>query len=324
MAKQRRSIVQQHYIHRMRYSTQERMVGVFVLTAILILILLLFVSGDTLRLFESRVTYTAYMRNAVGVSTNTKVRISGIEVGSVQGISLNTDNRFKVVISIYEEFQGLVRTDSRASVSRLAIIGDSVIKITPGSTKQPMLPEGGILRVDETLGIDQIIANLRPTLEKINRSIDKVASVVSNIPSDSLSTLLNNTAEASVHINQIGKQIASGDGVLGSLVYEQQLQQKIDTSLQELINTLTGIQKTVSQTQVAAATLPQAIADFSQTLSIVRAEAEALPELSNDTRQLLEDIQKVVDALSNTWPISSNVPTGLNAPVELPLQHSHD
>lgn len=316
---------EKHYVHRLRYSTQERIVGVFVLAAIAILIMSLFVSGDTLRLFEGRIKYIAYMRNAVGVSTRTEIRISGIEVGSVKRISLNpADNRFRVELSVYKDFQSLVRTDSRASISRLAFIGDSVIDIKPGSAERPQLPNGGVLEVDEMLSMDEIIANLKPSLDKITHSISKVAGIMDTLPSESLGVLLKNAAATSQNLNQVTQHIAAGQGTMGAIMQERTLYNNLNQSLEQLENTLQNINATTQQTRIAAETLPRTLQALAETAAIIRAESAALPELAADTRQLLEDTQQVIDALRYTWPISSKIDEKTEPLPLLPAQPSHD
>src|SRR5689334_18162863 len=64
---------QVHYIHRLNYTARERLVGVFVLTSILLLFLMLVFSKDAARLFAKKFTLHAYITNAQGVSTDTHV-----------------------------------------------------------------------------------------------------------------------------------------------------------------------------------------------------------------------------------------------------------
>ncbi len=313
-----------HYVHQMKYSTQERVVGVFVLSGIAILIVLLFVSGQTQRLFERRVEYVAFMRNAVGVTTDTKIRISGIEAGSVKNIALNDDSRFKVKLSVYKSYRNLVRVDSTASISKLAFIGDSVINISPGNVDQPLLPDGGVIEVEETLSLDQIIANLKPVLEKINSSIDKIATVVSELPSDALATTLINSAEATDELKQIAGQIADGKGTLGALVYDRQLYVEFNGALQNLRSALLDIQQTAQATRSSAVALPQIIQQISETAEIIRQEISELPELSADTRQLLDDLQNITDAIRYTWPVSSKIKENVEPDPLLDAEANHD
>ncbi len=55
---------QPHYVHRVQYSTQERIVGVFVLAGLAIVIGLTVAKGQSTNFFEERITYHATLKNA--------------------------------------------------------------------------------------------------------------------------------------------------------------------------------------------------------------------------------------------------------------------
>ncbi|HEX7025970.1 MAG TPA: MlaD family protein [Gammaproteobacteria bacterium] len=314
---------QTHYVHYMKYSHQERLVGIFVLTAIGTLIALLFISGQTLRLFDGRVHYFAYMRNAAGVSAATEVRISGIQVGSVRRISLNkSDNRFIVELSIYEDFRELVRVDSTLSASKLTFIGDSVLNVTPGSPDKPLLPDGGMIEVKETMTLDQILANLTPALDTINSSIDRIAEVMGAIPPESILKTLEQTEQITGNLNEISRRIAAGEGTVGALIANDQPYRELNEALAQLQAILTDIRK-ISGPAVSA-DLPGALQQLGETIAIVRREVETLPGLSAGTRELLNNMDGVIEALRHTWPISSKLPPSPQPELLLNAGPSHD
>ncbi len=249
-----------HYVHHLRYSSQERLTGLFVLSALVIITVLLLLSSENMKLLQGRVEFIALMRNPVGVSTDTRVHISGIEAGSVKRIALMPDNRFKIVLSIYKEYRSLVRSDSEASISKLALIGDAVIDISSGSPEQPLLEDGSLIKVREAMTLDQILASMRPMLDKINISIDKIAAVLSVLPEDAIRSTLEDTAAITAQLRQ---------GVHDSRGMMVQLKETAD---------------------------------------ILHHEIQTLPEVAQQTRDLIDDTRKTVDAIGNTWPISTNMP----------------
>ena len=137
-----------HYIHRMNYSTLERLVGAFVIGALFLLVFLFVYSREAQTMFAEKFTIIAYMKNAQSITTDTKVQISGIDVGAVEEIDLGGDNLIRVEIELLERFHSLVREDSRASLSKLSMIGKATIEISAGNTDLPLIPDGGIIAVD--------------------------------------------------------------------------------------------------------------------------------------------------------------------------------
>src|SRR5205085_1137089 len=122
-----------HYIHRISYTTQERLVGAFVLSALVLGALLFFYSGQAATLFAKKFELTANLRNAQGLAVDAKVFISGVEVGRVRSIDITEMNDIGLTLELLERFHPRVRTDSRASISKLAMIGNASIEIRAGN-----------------------------------------------------------------------------------------------------------------------------------------------------------------------------------------------
>lgn len=283
-----------HYVNRMNYSAQERLAGLFVLGAIAIITALLLLGSQNMRLFQGRVEYIALMRNPLGVSTDTRVRISGIEAGTVKRITLLPDNRFRIVLSVYKGYRSLVRTDSRASISKLALIGDSVIEISPGSPEQPLLADGGPIEVREAMSFDEMLAGMQPMLDKINLSIDKIASVLSALPEDAIRSSLEDTAS-------VAAQLRQGGGAAGALLYDERMQDDLAAAIHALRETL-GIGSEIAHDSRGI------MLQLRETTDILHRQMQLVPEMTARTQDLIDETRKTVDAVGHTWPISANMP----------------
>lgn len=138
-----------HYIHSLSYSARDKIAGAFVLVA-LILVLSLFASKVKLsKIFDSVVNYQAVMKNAQGITAETAINISGLDVGRVSDIYLGNNNSVNVHFFVYQRFQSLVRADSTGEISRLSLVGDNIITIKAGSPDLPMLPDNAIIQIKE-------------------------------------------------------------------------------------------------------------------------------------------------------------------------------
>lgn len=281
-------------MHNLNYSGQERLAGLFVLSALAIITVLLLLSSQNMKLLQGRVEFIAMMQNPVGVSTDTQVRISGIEAGSVKRISLMPDNRFKIVLSVYKEYKNLVRVDSRASISKQALIGDSVIDISPGSPEQPLLADGSTIEIREAMTLDQMLTSMRPMLDKINISIDKIATILTAIPENAVRSTLEDTAA-------ITAQLRQGGGPMGGLLYDEEMKNDLAVSVKALRETL-GITTKIARDSQGV------MVQIKETADILHQQMRVVPEITMKTQDLIDDTRKTVDAIGNTWPISSNMP----------------
>jgi phospholipid/cholesterol/gamma-HCH transport system substrate-binding protein len=247
-----------------------------VLCALAILIVLLLLSSQNLKLLQGRVEFVALMHNPVGISTDTRVHISGIEAGAVKRIALMPDNRFKIVLSIYKEYKNLVRADSKASISKLALIGDSVIEISPGSPEQPLLADGAVIEVRETLSLDDMLDNLRPLLNAVRSTVEDTAAIMA--------------------------QLRQGGGTAGTLLYDERMRNELAASIRSL-------QETLGMTAEIARDSRSMMTQLKETVEILHQQMQAVPEMAQQTQDLIDNTRKTVDAVGNTWPISSNMPT---------------
>ena len=97
------------------------------------------------------------------------VRVAGIRVGTVNGVSLRPDK--KVVVK-FDADRNVVLTDgTRAAVRYLNLVGDRYLELVdgPGSTKR--LPAGGQIPVDHTapaLDLDLLLGGLKPVIQGLN------------------------------------------------------------------------------------------------------------------------------------------------------------
>ncbi|HEX5055831.1 MAG TPA: MlaD family protein [Gammaproteobacteria bacterium] len=285
---------ERHYTERLNYSAQERLAGLFVLGALAIIVMLLLLGSQNMKLLQGRVQFTALMRNPVGVSTETRVRISGIEAGTVRHITLMPDNRFKIVLSIYKEYETLVRADSRASISKQALIGDSVIEISPGSPELPPLAAGNAIEVQETMALDDMLAAVRPLLDKVNFSIDRIAAILSAVPEDSIRSTLQDTAAVASRLRQ-------GGGAAGSLLYDEGMKN-------DLVASLRALQETLGITSEIARDSRNMIEQLRETADILHRQMQEIPEMTMKTQDLIDRTRNTVDAISRTWPVSTKMP----------------
>lgn len=117
----------------MKYSKIEFGVGLFMVLGILAAVIMsLKVAG--LVLDSSSNTYTVYAKfdNIGSLKLRAPVRIGGVVIGRVDGISLDKDDLVPVIsLSIQSKYNEL-SSESKASILTSGIIGEQYIAITPG------------------------------------------------------------------------------------------------------------------------------------------------------------------------------------------------
>lgn len=327
--KEQRSRV--HYIHRLSYSFRERLVGVFMLFALALVIGLILAKGQSSHLFEERVSYNAFLKNAQGISTESIVKISGIDVGKVSSIDITKDNRIHVQFFVYEGFRKLLREDSRGALNKLSLVGNATLMINAGSADQPLLPEGATVPVEEPMTIDELMAELTPIVERANRAFKGIAEIIDALDPENLKSTSGDLAATMANLREVTGQISSGSGLLGKVVYDKELEQGLTRSvaslavtmreagermkeLKPLIGNMTELSSETREHTRALGGLivdtRQLITEMTGAVHTVNTELQQMPELVNRMQLLLESTDRTLEGVQRLWPLSSAIRPG--------------
>ncbi len=318
-----------HYIHGLSYTTQERVVGIFVLAAMAVILGLIVVNGRTSHLFESHVVYHAFLKNAQGISTESVVKVSGIQVGRVASIDIANDNRVRLTFYVYKRYHKLIRTDSKASLSKLSVLGKASINIEAGSPSAPVLPDGAALTIEEPLSLDELMAELTPVMTKVKQVVEGLSALVQAVNPNDVKTTSRELAQTMVNMRAISQQIASGRGAVGKAVFDAKEEQNMAQSLanlnamlrnanRRLVEVKPVINNAVSISasgrdmakQLNALTLEttQLVDQMNTAMGTVNVELQQLPELVSRMKALMDSTDRTLQGMQRIWPLSSALP----------------
>lgn len=198
-------------------------VGVILFAAFVLLAGAILFIGGTKGFFVSRTSYFARFANSQGIVGGNQVRLAGVIVGAVRGIEVPRvpGQDLTIHFDIERKYQHLVKTDSRAEIKTIGLLGDKYLEVTPGSIDKPDLEPD-----------HEIIAFRGAELEKILAgSGDLVDNVVAI--SKSLKAILGRTEK--------------GEGFLGELTSESANGQALSRSLRQTLDSVNGLMKDVRE-----------------------------------------------------------------------------
>jgi len=155
--------------------------GVFVLVGLSIFIGGIFYIGKQKHLFNPVFTVNADFRDISGLMVGNNVRFSGINVGTVNFITIINDSTVRVNMVVDKEVQRFIKTDSHAKINSEGVIGDKIIVITQGSNHYPSVRNGAFLASVEPVEVDAIIANLAVTSENAQEISSELATMLHRI-----------------------------------------------------------------------------------------------------------------------------------------------
>lgn len=308
-----------HYIHSLSYSAKDRLVGAFMTLAIVAMLGLFVAKVKSSKIFADVVHYHTYMKTAQGISTETIVNISGIDVGKVSALDIDEHNRIHIDFFVYKDFQKLLRADSKGELNKLSLVGNAVIIIKAGSANKPMLEDGAEVNIEEPVTTDDLIAGVTPVIKDLESLINNLSQIVSAIHPDAvqgstqdLRAILGNVRGLSDHVNQ-------GKGSLGRILYDKHQEESVNNSLLLIEKTLAGISARVNETKplldnVNKLTVQsqKMMGDVNKSVLKIDKQLDQIPSLLNSGQSVLKTTQSVLDTSEQTikgvqkvWPLSS-------------------
>jgi phospholipid/cholesterol/gamma-HCH transport system substrate-binding protein len=224
-------------------------VGLVVLIASVVLVTLLFLmtSSAGLGIFSHKLTITTYFENSAGLKPGAAVNLQGVTIGTVKTISVvaNPDRKLtpvRVVMKLNDKFADELRKDSKASLTTVGVLGDTVVDINSQTAVGPPLRDGDELKTLETPSLTDVVKASQGTIESLNVILAKMNTIVDNLQSGkgSIGQLINNPdlynkANATVdELHKLTVSLNDGKGTVGKLVNDPSLFNRLNDTAAKL------------------------------------------------------------------------------------------
>ena len=189
--------------------------GLFILIGLSLFVLAIFIIGKQRNLFNPVFKITSTFYNVSGLQVGNNVRLFGINVGTVDQISIINDSTVRVDMLIRTDVNRFIKKDSEIAIGSEGLIGDRLLIITQGSSDAEIVGDGDNLISEEPVETDAIMASLRVTAGN--------AEIISQ-----------ELAEIMVKIN-------SGKGTLGRLIQDSTISANFNQTMLNLNKSSKGL-----------------------------------------------------------------------------------
>jgi len=172
--------------------------GLFVTAGLLLFAIAIFFIGKQKNLFNPTIRLTAVFGNVGGLQVGNNIRFSGINVGTVDGISILTDTSVMVEMIIDKNPQRFIKKDAYATIGSEGLMGDKVITLTQGTVSAGPVADGDLLRSSDPIETDAIISSLQVSGENAEIVTGQLAEILYKINNGSgtLGRLISDTTIA--------------------------------------------------------------------------------------------------------------------------------
>lgn len=209
-------------------------VGIFVLLALSLCGLAIFLIGDSNRIWASKVSYRAAFTDVAGLRPGSPVRMGGLDIGSVQSVghaSTPGDIRIYVTIGVNKAETVHIREDTIVRVANKGFLGDKMIELSVTDGRAPPQDPSKLMRSEEP----------KDMLAAANQLADQTRTVVARL--DPLAEKLGDPKFAedirgsASDLRQIMDAIAKNDSVAHRLLFDPEEGKKFSVMMSNLANT---------------------------------------------------------------------------------------
>lgn len=143
----------------MNYRKLELSVGAFVIAGLAAVAYLALKIGAGALMGADTYVVQARFANVAGLNAGANVAISGVTVGRVANITLNTEN-FGAIVDLEIRKDLVLSTDSIVSVKTRGLIGDKFLAILPGVEDEIVKPGGMLTETESTVDIESLVSRM--------------------------------------------------------------------------------------------------------------------------------------------------------------------
>jgi phospholipid/cholesterol/gamma-HCH transport system substrate-binding protein len=224
------------------FSLQIR-IGAFILAGLGVFLAIIYLLGAQARYFERKYNLIAEFTEVGGLIEGATVRLAGVQIGRVTGVSLPAQpgGKVSVTLTIAQRFADRIRRDSEGRIVTQGLLGDKLVEISVGTASAPALRPGDHLSAREPVEMSQVIAEAGDTLVSIKRLAGAFHGVVEQVDragtvdrvnrlAEALSTALDKVEKSGTlddagaavkSARRIVEQVEKGKGLLHALLYDE-------------------------------------------------------------------------------------------------------
>ncbi len=224
-------------------------VGIVVLVAAVLLVTLLFLmtSASGLGVFSRKLTAVTYFDNAGGIKDGAAVNLEGVTIGTVEKVTVVADAEhkltpIKVVMKLDGKYGPALHKDTKAALSTVGVLGDTVVDLNSQTATGPLLQNGDVLKTLDTPNLQDVVKAGQGTIESLNVILAKMDRIVDTIASGKGSiggmiyddTLLRRANATVDELHRLEENLNNGEGSLGKLLHDDSMYNHLNATTARL------------------------------------------------------------------------------------------
>jgi len=229
-------------------------VGITVVIAATVLAVLIFLMTGSGGFLTPKITVVSYFDNAEGVRAGAPVTLQGVPIGNVVAIEVVANHGLtpvKVSMRIMKKVAQGIPTDATAALTQAGVLGETFVDIdSTHAQAQSSIHDGSELKIHDNPSIQDVMKSTQSSLQNVDVLIRRIDHIVSFIDSGqgSIGKLiydqeLYNRLNATLNeVQSMVNTISSGKGSIGKLINSDELYDKANTAVDNLNKIIDEVQ----------------------------------------------------------------------------------
>jgi len=319
----------------------EQRVGLFFIIALILLAVMIELVEEW-QPFAKQHQYHTFFTSAVGLKVGDPVRMAGVEVGKITDIGID---HLQVRVDFMVNDQVSIRTDSRAMIRQMNLLGGQFLGLDFGNPQSEVLPPESEIKSIHGSSIDELVTSLdknqKQLFSKMDQIVDKINSgqgLIGKLVNDDgiyddlkqsiaslrkiaagleKNDLAGDLGKTMANLNDITSRLKAGEGTIGKLLTD-------DALYHDFKSTMSDLSEIANKARNGEGALGKLLTDdsmyndFKEAVAYIRNIAEKIDngdgtlgklvnddDLYHDVKTTLNKLEKAADGINDSGAISA-------------------
>ena len=234
--------------------------GMFVIIGLVLFVGTIYFVGKQKNLFGSTFELYSKFNSVSGLEVGNNVRLSGINIGTVDEIDFLNDTTVVVKRVIKDEVRQFIKKDAIASISSDGLMGDKVLVISSGKKSNIIVEDNDHLASKRAIEMDDLMVSVKKSVDnaavitaelaQFSLSMNNGNGALSKLVSDeqfgnSIKNTISNLENSTNEFKRFTVNMNNGKGPLSKLVGDERMGKMIDSSLTNVKTATKGMNEVI-------------------------------------------------------------------------------
>jgi phospholipid/cholesterol/gamma-HCH transport system substrate-binding protein len=270
-------------------------------------------------LFVSRTPIFAFTDSAIGMTKGMPVKVFGLTVGSVGDIEIvpgtpgSGSSRVRVRFDISSEYLQHVHRDSRARLTREALVGQSLIEIVPGAAQSRPVAKNEVIAFERSKSLGELSEELNkalaPVLVQVKEAIGELRNPEGQVQKSmaQMNALMQELPETNRRLQSLMATTERAVGTADKAVARSAA--KAETAMEQIEKTAGAISTATPGILLKIDRAAESVARTSEAArKLSEDSSRRLPLLIDDGTTLVRDASDMMTGAKQSWPLRIMLP----------------